>query len=255
MLGIIGAAAVALPATARISPADYRDVGVSVPKNAGVPRTVMVTDSEKRHRSLDELITRPTVLIFVDYTCRTLCGPVIDFVAAALEKSNLDADQYQLLVIGLDPKEGEKEATEMRNAHIQAGSPGDHASKFVTADASDIQMLTAALGYRYRYSAEDDVYVHPAAAYVLNSSGRVTRVLTGLGLSGSDMRLALIEASEGRIGTFGDQVRLLCSGFDPVDGAYNLMVWRVLELASLATVLTLGGSIGILSLAGRRHTA
>lgn len=246
---------IALPAAGRITPADYNDIGVSVPKNASVPRSVKVTDGEKRQRSLYELITRPTVLIFVDYTCRTLCGPVIDFVAAALEKSNLDVNQYQLLAIGLDPKDEEKEATEMRNAHIPAGSPLNRASKFVTADASDIQTLTAALGYRYRYSAEDDVYVHPAAAYVLSASGHVTRVLTGLGLSGMDMRLALTEASEGKIGTFGDQIRLLCSGFDPLHGAYNLMVWRVLELTSLATILTLGSGIGVLLLAGRRHTA
>ena len=72
--------------------------------------------------------------------------------------------------------------------------------------------LTAALGYRYAYDEEHDQYVHPGAAYVLRADGRVSQVLTGLGLSPGDMRLALVEAGEGRVGTIGDQVRLLCSG-------------------------------------------
>ena len=80
-----------------------------------------------------------------------------------------------------------------------------------------------------------------------------SRVLTGLGLSGGDMRLALVEAGEGRVGTFGDQVRLLCSGFDPAHGTYNVVVSRVLAATGLATMLALGGLIGLLVLAGRRR--
>jgi protein SCO1/2 len=122
---------------------------------------------------------------------------------------------------------------------------------FVTADEPTVKRLTAALGYRYAYDKEHDQFVHPGAAYVLSAGGRVARVLTGLGLSGGDMRLALVEAGEGRIGTIGDRVRLLCSGFDPAHGAYNVMVSRVLAATGLATVLAVGGLLGGLMLAGR----
>jgi protein SCO1/2 len=127
------------------------------------------------------------------------------------------------------------------------------ASTFATADRATVQRLTEALGYRYAYDAEHDQFVHPGAAYVLRADGRVTRVLTGLGLSGGNMRLALVEAGEGRIGTFSDTVRLLCSGFDPTRGTYNVVISHVLMAAGAATILALGGLIGILVLAGRRR--
>lgn len=253
--GIVGAAMIVPAASAHITPADYRHVGVTIPKNASIPPAIVVTDGSGQRHTLNDLISRPTVLVFADYTCRTLCGPILDFVTAALENSGLGGSQYQLIAVGIDPKDGAKEAEEMRRAHIPAGSLLDHKALFVTADDSNIRSLTGALGYRYYYSAEDDIYVHPGAAYVLDVHGHVARVLTGLGLTGADMRLALIEASQGKIGTFTDQVRLLCSGFDPAHGIYTVRIWRVLQLAALATIMALGGAIVLLILSGRRHTA
>ena len=243
-------------ALARVTPADYRNVEISVPADASLPLAVHVNDGTGRARSLRELIARPTVLVFADYTCRTLCGPIVAFVTSALERSGLPpGEQFQLLVVGLDAKDGASDATAMRKKYLTPGSALDRASEFVTTDRPTVQLLTAALGYRYKYDEDNDAYVHPAAAYVLNGDGRVARVLTGIGLSGGDIRLALIEASEGKIGTFRDQVRLLCSGFDPAHGTYNLLIWHLLELATLATALVLAGGIGLLFLTGRRRAA
>jgi protein SCO1/2 len=244
----------AQPALAHVSPSEYRDVGVSVPAGAVVPPSATVTDEAGRPRSLRALVTKPTVLVFADYTCRTLCGPVVAFVAAALQHSGLEAGKkFELLVIGLDPKDGAEAAAQMRRSHLGDDAAIGAATHFVTADQATIKSLTAALGYRYRYDADDDQYVHPAAAYILRADGAVARVLTGIGLSGDDMRLALVEAGEGRIGTFRDQIRLLCSTFDPAHGAYNVMVSRMLAATGLITMLALGGGIGALLLMGRRR--
>ena len=256
ILAIIAAPIFPPSALARVTLSDYRDVGISTPANASVPLSARVVDVSGQPHNLNELISRPTVLVFADFTCRTLCGPVVDFVGSALEKSGLrPGDQFQLLVVAIDPKDSATDAAAMRRAHIRDGSALDKATEFVTSDQSTIQTLTQALGYRYKYDEEDDQYVHAAAAYVLDASGRVFRVLTGIGLSGAQMRLALVEASAGKIGTFRDEVRLLCSGFDPVHGAYNLMIWRILEFAALATILVMGIGISALFLAGRRRTA
>jgi protein SCO1/2 len=239
-------------AAARVSPAEYRDVGVSVPAQAGLPLDQSVVGSDGRPRDLRDVIAHPTVLVFADYTCRTLCGPILAFVASALEQSGLrPGEQFQLLVVGLDPKDSPQDAASMRDRYLIAGSPLDRAATFVRADDAAIKALTAALGYRYRYDKDDDLYIHPAAAYVLQTNGRVSRVLTGVGISPIDLRLALVEASDGKVGTFRDRVQLLCSGFDPSHGTYNLMVARVLALAGGATVLMLGS--GLLLLAGRRR--
>src|SRR5689334_16539329 len=169
---------------ARVTPADYREVGASVPPNAHLPLDATVTDSSGAQQSLRDIISRPTVLVFADYKCRTLCGPVVSFVASALERSGLSADgQFELLVVGLDPKDVAADASDMRRRHIDAGSPLFEASNFVTADQPTVKALTAAVGYSYYYDTDDTVFIHPAAAYVLTSNGGVSRVLTGLGLS------------------------------------------------------------------------
>jgi protein SCO1/2 len=245
-----------MPAVAAISPEDYRKTGFSLPARAQLPLDAAVEDDSGKRRILRDLITEPTVLVFADYTCTTLCGPIVAFVASALEQSGLRAgEQYRFLAIGLDPKDRAADAANMRRAHLGGNADLNRASDFVHADQATIERLTAALGYRYSYDREHDQFIHPGAAYVLGADGRVARVLTGLGLSGNDMRLALVEAGEGRIGTLGDQVRMLCSGFDPAHGVYNVAVSRVLAATGFATMLALGGLIGALLWAGRRRSA
>ena len=239
-------------AFARLTPAEYAAVGVTVPQGAALPAGVMVQDESGRSQRLGALITRPTVLVLADYTCRTLCGPTLAFVAAALEKSGLTAGaQFSLLVIGLNPQNGAADAAAMRRRYLD-GAALNAAASVVTVDEAGVQTIARALGYRYRYDPESSQYVHPAAAFVLAADGRVVRVLTGLGLSGDDMRLALIEAAEGKIGTLGDKVRLLCSAFDPVRGAYNVAVSRILAAAGFVTVVLMAVGISFLALTGRR---
>lgn len=253
---LIGMMTVSAPAPARVTPAAYYDVGVSVSAQARLPLTQLVIDAEGRQQSLEEIVSHPTVLVFADYTCRTLCGPILAFVASALEQSGLHpGEQFQLLVIGLDPKDRLQDAASMRERYLTAGSSLDRATTFVIANGVTIKTLTAALGYGYRYDQDDDAYIHPAAAYVLQADGRVSRVLTGVGISAADLRLAIVEASAGRVGTFGDRVRLLCSGFDPAHGTYSVIIGRLLAVAAAATVLTLAGGIVLLLLAGRRRAA
>jgi len=255
-IGLVSLTAVfwAQSADAGILPAEYRDVGVSVAADSGIPRDAVVTDEDGRQKILAGSISRPSILVFADYTCTTLCGPIIDFVASALEKSSLDlVTQFQLFVVGLDPNDTSADAARMRRLYLRDSPALDAVTRFVTADQATVRQLTFALGYRYVYDAEHDQFVHPAAAYVLRADGHVSRVLTGLGLSAADIRLALLEAGEGRIGTLGDQVRLLCASFDPQLGAYNLTIWRVLGGASIASALLLGGGIGLLVLSGRRR--
>ncbi len=241
-------------ASARPLPADYKDVGISIAPGARVPVSAIVSDEAGHTRVLGTLLAQPTVLVFADYTCRTLCGPAVAFVVAALEESRLrPGEQFRVLVIGIDPKDSAADAATMRRDHI-GDSPIRDAATFVSADAPAIQAIASAVGYRFYYDAEADQYVHPAAAFVLRANGAVSRVLTTIGLSGEDMRLALIEANEGRGGTFADQVRLLCSAFDPAHGIYTLAISRTLAGLGVLTTVLLAGGIGWLAFAGRRTT-
>ena len=110
----------------------------------------------------------------------------------------------------------------------------------------------AGRGISYAYDAEHDQFAHPAAAYVISPEGRIARVLSGIGLNGSDLRLALIDAGEGQIGTFIDHVRLLCYGFDPAQGIYTSAIERWLMAAAAGTVIVLAGWLAVLIRQARR---
>jgi protein SCO1 len=229
------------PATATLSLAALKGVSVDASPNAQLPLDARFIDENGAPRTLgDALGRRPAVLIFVDYTCRTLCGPILEFAAAGLERAGLrPGADYHLVVVGLDPSDGPTQARAMRASHL--ASPVAAAAIMLIGEKTAVHAVSAAAGYHYTYDAEHDQFAHPAAAYVITPEGRIARVLSGLGLDSSDLRLALVDAGEGRIGTFADHLRLLCYGFDPAQGIYTSSIERWLMIAALSTVIILTG--------------
>ncbi len=243
-------------AFAALRPSALEGVAAEAEPNAALPLSLRFTDDAGHQLTLgDALGGRPAVLIFADYTCRTLCGPILDFAVAGLEKSGLTpARDYRLLVIGLDPKDGPAQARAMRAQHI-GDSPTAPAAVMLIGDKAAVDALTSAAGYRYAYDAEHDQFAHPAAAYVITPQGRIARVLSGLGLDGNDLRLALVDAGEGRIGTFVDHLRLLCYGFDPAHGIYTASIERWLMASAAATMALIAGWVALMLNAARRRSA
>jgi protein SCO1/2 len=189
----------------------------------------------------------PSVWILADYTCQTLCGPVISIASDALERSRLRPGlDFRLIVAGLDPKDTAADAVAMKGA--QVGSKGALAEQafFLRGTAEDISQLTAAFGFRSVYDRQHDQFAHPAAAFVVTRGGRIARVLSGLALDPTDLRLALVDAGEGRVGTWTDHIRLLCYGFDPTKGVYSAAIGRLLSGIAAFTIIVLGLFILIL---------
>lgn len=245
----------ATEACAGLSRADLQAIDAAPPSSAALPLTLSFRDDSGRPRTLrDALGDKPAVLIFADYTCHTLCGPILDFTAAALRQSGLRPGvDFRLIVIGIDPKDDIGTARAMRNERLGRDDPVARTAVFLAGDVPAIRSATAALGYRYTYDAGHDQYAHPAAAYVLDARGAVVRVLSGLGLSGADMRLALVAAGNGRVGTFADHIRLLCYGYDPARGIYTERITFFLELGALATVAGLAGAIALMTVKARQR--
>lgn len=250
---IVVLASLALPARAGLPKAAIDAVGVSAPPAAHVPTDAIVIDEAGQHRSLAGVLGgRPTVLIFADFTCTTLCGPALDLTLAALTQTRLTpVRDFQVAVIGLDPKDGAADAAAMRAAHM--GDAPATAVAFLRADSATIGRLTGAVGYHYAYDRDNDQFAHPAAAFVLTADGHVARALSVMGMTSQDLGLAVMEAGEGRIGAMVDHVRLLCYGFDPVAGVYTLAVGRVLAGTAAVSVLLLGGLITTMILVSRRR--
>ena len=237
--------AAAVPALAGFSSAQLGAISADPAPGAALPPTLGFTDQNGRALTLAAALAgAPDVVIFADYTCHTLCGPILEFAAAGLSKTGLrPGADFHVIVIGLDPKDGLDAARAMKAAHFDAADPIGQTAIFLTGTQSAVGAATAALGYHYRYDPEHDQFAHPAAAYVTDAQGRVRRVLSGLGLDSADLRLALVDAGRGAIGTLGDQIRLLCYGYDPVRGVYTERITFILELAAGVSVAILAGGV------------
>jgi len=120
---LLWSASAASPA---LTSSDLKDVGVTPPPGARVPIETRWTDESGTPISLEQAMAgRPAILIFADYTCTTLCGPILSFVEKALATSQLASRDYRLVVLGIDPKDGPREATAMRREQVASSSAGD----------------------------------------------------------------------------------------------------------------------------------
>lgn len=249
--------AIASGAHAGVTQAVLDDVAVEPPPDAAVPPDLQFLDEHAQPRRFADILDgKPAVVVFTDYTCRTLCGPLLSFAAAGLERSGLaPGADFRLIVVGLDPRDDLQSARDLKAARIGSGDALADATVMLKGETSAIAAAAAALGYHYAYDAEHDQFAHPAAAFVVTPAGRVSRVLSALGLDASDLRLALVEAGAGRVGSLGDRLRLLCYGFDAVRGIYTETITLWLELAAIATMAIMAAGVAVMNAASRRRAA
>jgi protein SCO1 len=257
ILAAIAMAALTASVRANFTSTQLASIAASPPPNAALPLDLTFRDEDGRSTTIGKAIGGvPVLLIFADYTCHTLCGPIIEFAAAGLAKTGLRPGvDYRLLVIGLDPKDGLDSARAMRAAHIEPGNPVGRAAEFLSGTDADIHTVTAALGLHYAYDAEHDQYAHPAAAYLLDKDGRARRLLSPLGLDGGDLRLGLVDAGNGEVGNIGDRIHLLCYGYDPVRGIYTERITTMLGYAAGATLVVMLSGLCVMAACARRRAA
>jgi protein SCO1/2 len=244
-------------AQADFSRAALEKIAADPKPDAQLPLAVSFTDVHGDARTLREAIgSTPAVVVFADYTCHTLCGPILAFAAGALEKTGLTPGRdYHLVVVGIDPKDGAASARAFAASRIGTDTPLAAATSLLIGRDEPIRAVTQAAGYRFAYDPAHDQYAHPAAAYVVTAQGRVARVLSGVGLDGSDLRLALVEAGQGKIGGIADTIHLLCYGFDPAKGIYTASIGKIANIACIVTVLALAAGVGGMLLLNRRRRA
>jgi protein SCO1/2 len=233
---------------------DQRDhVGVFPPPAAAAPLKLAFVDAVGRPTTLGAALGgKPGVLVFADYRCSNLCGPALVLTRVGLEQSGLAPGRdYRLVVVGLNPAETLADARAMEAREIAPDPAIDKAAVFLTGAPASVSAATAAFGYRYVWDAERRQFAHPAAALVLTRVGRLTRVLSEIGLASGDLRAALVDAGQGRVGSLGERLRLLCYGFDTASGVYNARVALALKAAAGLTLALMAGGLGVLVLRRR----
>ena len=238
-------------------PAPLREIGFDQNIGQQLPLDVPVRDEDGRVVRLEKYFgQRPVVLIFAYYSCPMLCAQVINGLASALGVLSLEPGRdVEIVAVSFDPRDTAATATEKKAAYLQRyARPGAAAaSHFLTADQPSIDRLTKAAGFRYAWDEQTQQFAHPSGVIVLTPDGRLARYMFGIEYGPRDLRLALVEASAGRLGTAVDTLLLYCYHYDPMTGRYGFLVMRALRLAGAATVLALGAFVVVMVRRERRQ--
>lgn len=193
---------------------------------------------------------RPVVISLVYYDCPMLCNMVLDGVTSAI--SNLKYEigtDYQVVTISFDHRDTPEMAAQKKSIYARRyGRPGtDDGWAFLTADEETIKKITAAIGFRYAYDPERDEFAHGTLTTIATPDGTIARYFFGIEYSSLDLRLALLEASKGKVGSPVEQLLLLCYHYDPATGRYAKAAMNFVRAGGVATVLAIAGFIMFLN--------
>ncbi|MEX1827128.1 SCO family protein [Luteibacter sp. CQ10] len=216
-----------------------RRAGFDQHVGAMLPTRTRLTDDHGVTRTLAEIADgKPLVLAFGYYRCPNLCDLTLHGIArAAATMPLVPGKDYGIVFAGVDPRETGTEAADAR-AMIARMEPGAHAEGWTFAEASNATpALAAAAGFRYFLDPRNGQYAHPAGLLVVTPDGHVSRYFFGVSFDPGALRLALVEASQGRLGGVIDRLVLLCCGYDPATGRYSLLVSRIMMVLGCAFVL------------------
>jgi protein SCO1 len=258
-LALAAMALLALPARAQQAgpPPILREVSIAQPLNEPIPPDILFRDENGKTVHLGDYFgKKPIVLSLVYFDCPALCTEVLNGELRTMKAISLDLGKdFDAITVSFEPKDMPALAKAKRDVYAgQYGRPGAADNwHFLTGEQPSIDALTQAAGFHYAYDSASRQYAHAAAILVLTPHGRIARYFYGVTYPARDVRLGLVEASEGKIGTPTDHALLYCYQYDPMTGKYGLIVMNIVRAAGLLTVLVLGIFMFVMFRRERNH--
>jgi protein SCO1/2 len=217
-----------------------KEVGLNEKLGGVVDRSLSFSDEFGKSLTIGELLikdNRPLVLIPVYYSCPRLCGLVLSGVAQLIKDMSLTAGkEYAVLTLSFKSNES-SELAHKRGKEFRALAGVDNPDNwiFATGKEEEIHKLMQQVGFKYRQEGGD--YAHSAALILITPDGRVSKYFSDINFSSNDVRLALVEASEGNIGSLVDHLMLFCYRFDPLKGRYTFAAWNFARIGTVIFLL------------------
>ena len=238
-------------------PAAIKEVGFDQNLDQRLPLDVPFTDENGRPvRIGDYFGARPVVLAFVYYGCPMLCLQSLSSLASTLGVlSENPGEDFEVVSVSIDPRETPALALAKKAHYVErSGKPsiarGWH---YLTGTEASIQRLTKAAGFRYVWDESTQQYAHPAGIVIATSEGKLSRYLFGIDYGPRDLRLALLDAANEKIGSPLQRALLYCYHYDIATGRYSLAIMRIVQIAGAATALSLGTLIFVWTRRERRQ--
>lgn len=216
-----------------------------------VPLDLMFRNEQGKVVRLREFFgkNRPVLLNFVYYQCPMLCPMTLEGTVTSLTQLKFDIGRdFDVLTVSIDPRDKPSTAAELKDKYVRRYGRLDAASgwHFLTAHEGAILALAESVGFQYAYDKTTDQFAHPSVLLVLTPDGRTSRYFYGFEHKPRDLRLGIVEASGGKIGTVTDQFLLLCFHYDPAIGKYSRNAMTLVRAGGVTTLVLLTGFIVVL---------
>jgi protein SCO1 len=232
-------------------PPILREVGFDQNIDKQIPLDVTFKDENGQGVQVGKYFgARPVVLNFVYYDCPMICLQTLSSLASTLKVlSQEPGKDFEIVTVSFDPRETPALALNKKREFVErSGKPhtagGWH---FLTGAEPDIDRLTQAAGFRYVWDESAKQFAHPTGIIVLTPGGRIARYLFGIDYGPRDLRLAILDASANKVGSPIERALLYCYHYDLATGRYSLAIMRVVRVAGVVTVFSIGTLIFVLS--------
>ncbi len=192
---------------------------------------------------------RPVVLAFVYYSCPMLCTQVLNGMSSAVKVMPFTPGaDFDVVYVSFDPRDTPKAAAEKKVAQLADYKQGAQAGgwHYLTGDEPSIRRVTNAAGFSYRWDDATGQFAHVSGVLVATPDGRLSRYFYGVEYSPKELRMALVESSEGKVGSVVDQLLLYCYHYDPATGRYGVIAMNLVRLGGVVTLLLLVGFIWLM---------
>ncbi len=199
---------------------------------------------------------KPVLLSLAYYNCPSLCNFHLNGLNDAFKALQKPlGEEFQVVIISFDPKEKHELAAAKRESYLKEYGRADGAKgwHFLTGEASSIEPLAKAIGFKYRWDEEQKQYAHAAAAYAISPDGTISRYFFGITFEPKALRLSMIEASKGQVGTLVDRLTLACFHWDPKEGRFTIAASRVMRAGGVMIILVLAAFLLPFWLRARRE--
>lgn len=243
--GLLATAFAAAPAPAQVvedTPKQLEGVGITEKLDAPLPLELTFRDENGEPVTLGKYFGqgKPVALSLVYFNCPMLCNVFLDgFTATLRELDWTPGKEFEVVTVSIDPRDTPEGATAKRKHYIEelgrpGAAPGWH---FLTGTEDSIRRLADAVGFGYRFDEETGQFMHSAGLFLSTPDGRLSRVLYGVMFEPQTLRLSLVEASDGRIGSPMDQVLLFCFAYDHTEGRYGPAAMKMMRAGGALTML------------------
>jgi len=224
-----------------LKPEQLKEVSFRQRLDAQLPLDAAFKDEYGRPVTLGKYFNtqKPVVVAFVYYTCPMLCTQVMNGISSSLRALPFTAGQeFDVVLISFDPRDNPSAALEKKQAHLkywktEQTTGGWH---LLTGDEATIKRVTNAAGFTYAFDKVTGQYAHVSGILVTTPDGRLARYFYGIEYSPKELRLALVEAGQGHVGSAIDELLLFCYHYDPETGRYGAAVMNLVRVAGVLTV-------------------